>query len=214
MTIAPYVSRPCSLPSLRLLALSSFLLINSGCAELSALQMAGTAVGMVLEATGVTKKEGGDPSKATKELPISIFAGDQLNLANSGKPLSLVVKIYVLRSPEALQALTYPQITSADSEKQALGEALVSMREIILLPGKSYETVLKVSGDATTIGVVGMFRAPYLSRWKLAFNTKQSLETGITVGAHACALNASKGALLLDINPESVRSLVGIRCNT
>lgn len=186
----------------------------SGCAQVSALQMAGTAVGMVLEATGVTKKEGGDPGKIIKNLSIRIFAGDQLNLTSSGKPLSLVVKIYVLRSNERLKSLTYPQITSTESEKEALGEELISVREIILLPGKSYDAVLKVPGDATTIGVVGMFRAPYSSRWKLAFDSKQSFDGGITVGAHACALSASKGTLITEISPESVRSLVGIQCNS
>lgn len=199
-------------PSLAAMVFLSMLL--SGCAQVSALQMAGTAVGMVLEATGVTKKDGGDPSKSIKDLPIRIFAGDQLNLTASGKPLSLVVKIYVLRSSERLKNLTYPQITSAESEKEALGEELITVREIVLLPGKSYDAVLKVPGDASTIGVVGMFRAPYSTRWKLAFDSKQSFDTGLTIGAHACALSASKGALVNEISPESVRSLVGIQCNS
>uniref|UniRef100_Q47E13 Putative lipoprotein n=1 Tax=Dechloromonas aromatica (strain RCB) TaxID=159087 RepID=Q47E13_DECAR len=189
-------------------------MLLSGCAQVSALQMAGTAVGMVLEATGVTKKDNGDQSKITKDLPIRIFAGDQLNLTSNSKPLSLVIKIYVLRSSERLKTLTYPQITSTESEKEALGDELISVREIILLPGKSYDAVLKIPGDATTIGVVGMFRAPYSSRWKLAFDSKQSFDSGITIGAHACALSASKGALVTEISPESVRSLVGIQCNS
>lgn len=199
-------------PPLASMALLSMLL--TGCAQVSALQMAGTAVGMVLEATGVTKKDSGDQSKISKDLPIRIFAGDQLNLTSNGKSLSLVIKIYVLRSSERLKTLTYPQITSTESEKEALGEELISVREIILLPGKSYDAVLKVPGDATTIGVVGMFRAPYASRWKLAFDSKQSFDTGITIGAHPCALSASKGALVTEISSESVRSLVGIQCNS
>lgn len=186
----------------------------SGCAQLSTLQMASTAIGVVLEATGVIKKDSGDPSKVTKDLSIGILSGDKLNLTSNGKPLSLVVKVYILRSPEPLQTLTYPQITSPESEKAALGESLISMREVVLLPEKSYEAVLKIPADATTIGVVGMFRSPYLSRWKLAFDARKSLDTGITIGAHACALSASKGDLVLDISPESVRSLVGVRCNS
>ena len=186
----------------------------SGCAQVSALQAAGTAVGAVLEATGITKKENIDLSKISRDLPIKIYAGDQLNLTSNGKPLSLVVKIYVLRSPEHLKTLTYQQITSADGEKEALGEELVSVREIVLLPGKMYDGILKVPGDATTIGVVGMFRAPYQSRWKLGFESKLSFDGGITIGAHACALSASKGSLDFDISPESARSLVGLQCNS
>lgn len=208
------IATPTRFFSTPLAAIAFLSMLLSGCAQVSALQMAGTAVGMVLEATGVTKKDNGDQSKIIKDLPIRIFAGDQLNLTSNGKPLSLVVKIYVLRSSERLKTLTYPQITSTESEKEALGEELISVREIILLPGKSYDAVLKVPGDATTIGVVGMFRAPYSSRWKLAFDSKQSFDSGITIGAHACALSASKGALVTEISPESVRSLVGIQCNS
>ena len=197
-----------------LVALSILCMTLSGCVQVSALQAAGSAVGAVLEATGIAKTENVDLSKINRDVPIKIFAGDQLNLTSNGKPLSLVVKIYVLRSSEHLKTLTYQQITTADSEKEALGEELVSVREIVLLPGKMYDGILKVPGDATTIGVVGMFRAPYQSRWKLGFDSRLPGDGGITVGAHACALSASKGSLDLDISPESARSLVGLQCNS
>lgn len=180
---------------------------------MSGVQLASTAIGVVLEATGVVKKDGSDPNKRTKDLSIKVFGGNQLNTTQDGQSLSLVVKVYILRSPERLASLTYPQITSTESEKEALGEELVSVREIIVIPGKSYDLVLKVPGEANTIGVVGMFRAPYGSRWKLAFDAKQSFDAGIIVGAHACALTASQGSLLTDISPASVKSLVGVQCS-
>lgn len=179
---------------------------------MSGVQLAGTAIGIVLEATGVIKKDGSDPNKRTKDLSVKIFAGNQLNTTQEGQSLSLVVKVYVLRSPERLASLTSPQIISSESEKEALGEELVSVREITVIPGKSYDLVLKVPGEANTIGVVGMFRAPYGSRWKLAFDAKRSFDTGIIIGAHACALTASQGGLLTDISPASVQSLVGVQC--
>lgn len=185
----------------------------SGCAQLSAVQLAGSAVGMVLEATGVTKKEV-DPSKISRDMNVRISAGEQLNLSSSGKPLSLVTKLYVLRANEKFKGMTYPNITSSELEKEALGEELISVREIVLLPGKSYDIMLKVPGDATTIGVVGMFRSPYQGRWKLAFDNKLSFDNGITIGAHACAFSASKGTLVTDISPETMRSLVGVQCNS
>lgn len=147
-------------------------------------------------------------------MSLKIFAGDQLNLSAGGKPLSLVTKIYVLRASEKFKAMTYPQIASTDSEKEALGEELVSAKEIVLLPGKSYDLTLKVPGDATTIGVVGMFRMPYQGRWKLAFDNKPSFDNGITIGAHACAFVSSKGALVAEISPDSMRSMVGVQCNS
>ncbi len=179
---------------------------------MSSVQLAGTAIGIVLEATGVIKKDGSDPNKRTKDLSIKVFGGNQLNTTLDGQSLSLVVKIYILRSPERLASLTYPQITSVEGEKEALGEELLGVREIIVIPGKSYDLVLKVPGEANTIGVVGMFRAPYGSRWKLAFDAKRSFDTGIIIGAHACALTASQGSLLTDISPATVQSLVGVQC--
>lgn len=210
MTSARCIRAP--LVSAIALALGLSLLL-AGCAQLSALQLAGSAVSLVLEATGVTKKEG-DPTKISRDMNIKIYAGEQLNLSVSGKPLSLVTKIYVLRANEKFKGMTYPQITSAEAEKEALGEELIAAREIVLLPGKSYDITLKIPGDAASIGVVGMFRAPYQNRWKLAFDNKLSLDNGIIIGAHACAFNTSKGALVADISPETVRSLVGIQCSS
>ncbi|MBU2447864.1 MAG: type VI secretion system lipoprotein TssJ [Gammaproteobacteria bacterium] len=186
----------------------------SGCAQLSAIQLAGSAVGMVLEATGVTKKENADPSKITRDLNLRIDTGNQLNLTSAGKPLSLVAKIYVLRAADKYKDMTYQQIAAGETDKETLGEELVSVKEVVLLPGKSYDIKLKVPGDATTIGVAGMFRAPYQNRWKLAFDNKLSFDNGITIGAHACAFNATKGALVEEISPASFRSLVGIQCDS
>lgn len=186
----------------------------SGCSSMSGVQLATSAVGLVLEATGVIKKDTGDPTKKLTDLSVKIFGGEQLNTTSSGKSLSLVMKVYILRAPERLKTLTYPQIATAEGEKEALGDELVSVREITVIPGKSYDLTLKVPGDATTIGIVGMFRAPYSQRWKLGFDAKQSFDSGIIVGAHACALTASKGALITDISPSSVQSLVGVQCNS
>lgn len=185
----------------------------SGCSTTSGVQLAGAAIGAVLEATGVIKKDSGDPSKKVTDLSLKLFAGEQLNTTSNGKSLSLVMKIYTLRSPERLKMLTSPEISTPESEKEALGDSLISVREITVIPGKSYDLQLRVPGDATTIGIVGMFRAPFSYRWKLAFDAKNSFDTGIIVGAHACALTASKGALVSDISPDSVRSLIGVQCN-
>ncbi len=186
-------------------------LFLAGCAQVSTIQMAGSVLGAVLEATGAIKRDS-DPNKNTKEVKVQVLAGDQLNLAANGKPLSLVIKIYVLRSNEKLKMLSYDDISSAERDKETFGGDLVSVREIVLLPGKSQEIVLRVPGDGITIGVAGMFRQPYANRWKLGFITEKSYREGIIIGAHACALTASQGAIDPDINPEAIRSLVGVQC--
>jgi type VI secretion system protein VasD len=184
-----------------------------GCAGLSAVQLAGSAVTLALEATGVMKKDSGDPKTKITDLKISIFAGDRLNTTESEKPLSLVTKIYILRATDAFKIMSYNQGSSSEGEKAALADDLISVKEITLLPGKVFETTLKVPGDATAIGVIGLFRSPFGNRWKLAFDAKQSFESGITIGAHGCAFTVTKGAPILSITPESTKTLSGVQCN-
>lgn len=185
----------------------------AGCSSLSTVQLVGSAVGIALEATGVIKKDPADGKNKVTDLPIRIYASDLINTTDSGKSLSLIVKLYILRSTEQFKTASYSQIASPEGEKEALGQDIISVKEVTLIPGKSYEVILKVPADGTTIGIAGMFRAPFGNRWKLAFDAKQSFETGITVGAHGCALTASKGALETSISPESVRTLGGVQCN-
>ena len=73
------------------------------------------------------------------------------------------------------------------------------------------ELKLKVTGEASAIGVTGLFRAPYADRWRLAFDARQSADSGIVVGAHACALTAGAGTLLTDAG--ATASLAGVQCN-
>jgi type VI secretion system protein VasD len=188
------------------------LLALGGCASVGA-QLLGSAVGLALEASGVIKKESGENKNKQTDLPVQIFAGEQLNTTGSGKSLSLVMKIYILRSSERLRTLSDSQIVSSESEKEAFGEDLISIKEITLIPGKSYEFILKVPEDGVVIGIAGLFREPYMNRWKLAFDAKQSVDQGITIGAHSCSLTASKGALITTISSQSAQSLNGVQCN-
>jgi type VI secretion system protein VasD len=187
-------------------------LFVSGCSTVSAVQVVGTAVNLALETAGLKKKtEGG--KEPSFDVPLSVSAGDQLNTTDQGQSLSLVIRIYQLRTPQAFKTLTYEQASNPDAGKGTLGEDLISYREVTLVPGKIYDLNQKVSGDETIIGVVGLFRAPYGSRWKLAFDAKDSSDSGITIGAHACALTAGKGTLDPTITAESARTLSGIQCN-
>jgi len=184
----------------------------SGCAGASGVQMAGTAIGVILEASGVLKRDS-DPSKRFKELSLRLSAGDELNTTTTGVSMSMVAKIYVLRSSERFGSLSYEQIGAAESDMLLFGEDLISVRELVLIPGKSYDVKLSVPGDATALAVVGMYRAPYANRWRIAFDAQKSLSSGIVVGAHACALSASTGTLISQISPDSTFSLVGVSCN-
>ena len=46
-------------------------------------------------------------------------------------------------------------------------------------------------GDRFT--VVGLFRAPATNRWRYAFSTASAERSGLTLGAHACAISVQAG---------------------
>jgi type VI secretion system protein VasD len=181
-----------------------------GCAALGAVGAAAGAIDRVMDVAGVGKGRDAESSKPV-EVAMKINAGERLNASGSGQPLSLVLRVYTLRSAERLKALAYARLSAPEGEREALGEDLVAVRELVLIPGKSYTLNLKMPGETSTIGVTGLFRAPYADRWKLAFDARQSADSGIVIGAHACALTASAGALINDTGPAA--SLVGVQCN-
>lgn len=181
-----------------------------GCAALGAVGAAAGAIDRVMDVAGVGKGRDAESSKPV-EVAMKINAGERLNASGNGQPLSLVLRVYTLRSAERLKALAYARLSAPEGEREALGEDLVAVRELVLIPGKSYTLNLKMPGETSTIGVTGLFRAPYADRWKLAFDARQSADSGIVIGAHACALTASAGALINDTGPAA--SLVGVQCN-
>lgn len=182
----------------------------SGCAALGAVGAAAGAIDRVMDVAGRGKGRDTDSGKPL-EVTMKIHTGERLNASGSGQPLSLVLRVYTLRSPERLKGLAYARLSAPEGDREALGEDLVAVRELVLLPGKSYELALKMPGETSAIGVTGLFRAPYADRWKLAFDARKSADSGIVIGAHACALTAGAGALLTDAGPAA--SLVGVQCN-
>ena len=137
-----------------------------------------------------------------------------INTAPSGEPLSLVVRIYQLRSDRAFGDMAYSAASADDGGKALLKDDLIAVRDVVLIPGKSYDMPQTLPEGGTVIGIVGLFHSPAAGRWKLAFDAAASGEIGITVGAHACALTAGRGALT-DASPiETARTLSGVQCHT
>ncbi|HJV27452.1 MAG TPA: type VI secretion system lipoprotein TssJ [Aromatoleum sp.] len=188
-------------------------LLLSGCAGTTAAKVAGTAVSFALESAGLGEMKDEHREEASYQVPLRIQAAEQLNLSADGKPLSLVVKIYQLSGTEAFSRMTYAQANIADEERALLADQLVSSREVVLIPGRTYELPQTLSPRATAIGIVGQFRAPSAGRWKLAFDARASKDNGIAVGALACALATGAGIVINQAPAESARSAAGSRCN-
>lgn len=177
----------------------------SGCGTMS-------AVDALLATAGLARGELLSRAPQPAGVSLKVVAGGQLNATRSGEPLSLVLKVYGLRSAEGLKKLSLSQLASAQAEKDALGEDLLSVRELVLLPGQSHEFLVKLPPEANVVGVAGLFRAPRAQRWKLAFDAHKSISSGIVVAAHACALSASAGVLAAGSEADAQAAPGGVPC--
>lgn len=143
-----------------------------------------------LKTPGAVLPEG---SLAAWRIPLRIQASPSLNADGDGRPLALVLRVYKLRNAQAFLGAPYGVFGDAVAEKERLGEDLVELREIQLLPGQVVDTLERVGRDAPYVGVVALYVRPSPQRWKLLFDTPRAQRSGITVAAHACALSVSRG---------------------
>jgi type VI secretion system protein VasD len=122
-----------------------------------------------------------------------IYASDSLNIDAQGHSLALLTRIYKLKSPDAFLLAPAAIFGDPSKEKEVLGDDLVSVREVQLVPGQHHESQDKASRDTRFIGIVGLFRSPSVKRWRYAFSTPQIAKSGVSIGAHACALSVQVG---------------------
>lgn len=135
-----------------------------------------------------------EAAKPARTMSLRLAASDSLNVDAAGRSLSLVVRVYKLRSATAF--LTAPQETFGNNklEKDTLGDELIESREIVLLPGQQQRISERWAREATHVGIVALFRAPAAQRWRYAFELENfQFGDGLVLGAHACALSVAAG---------------------
>ncbi|MEN4922153.1 type VI secretion system lipoprotein TssJ [Achromobacter spanius] len=195
----------------RLFAVTLSLLASAavtGCAAVSAIGAVAGLTGNAMEMAGLKK-----PENAPVEVKLAIHAGENLN-AGGGQAMAVVTKIYYLKNPEQFQRAPLTQLIDTAGEKAALGESLLGARELTLTPGQRYETVEKVPKQADYIAVAGLFYAPAPMRWKYVFKVEDAEDSGIVLGAHACALTVATGNPTLPVGIPSYdpSRLSGVQC--
>jgi type VI secretion system protein VasD len=144
------------------------------------------AMMMVLTACGVTDRVGkrvddtwaGDMLFGDNEKVIlTSDGGNQLNPDESGKPLSVVLRVYQLSSLERFASTDADSLW--DNPQQALGNTLIENREITLLPGMGQVDRWPLNKAARYVGVAAFFRLDENSRWKVAFDANSLRKDGI-----------------------------------
>lgn len=184
----------------------------SGCAS-----SGGGPLDKALEMVGLKKPD--VPEGLPKEMPVlsrkvalRLHAGELLNTDDQGRSLSIVARVYKLRSSSTFIQLPYEAFSSGSASERSspLAQDVVEMREITLTPGQRHEVIETVPAEATQVAIVALFRSPAPNRWRFVFDTKTAATTGITVGLHGCAMSVAEGQAL-DTAPELAR-LAGVRC--
>jgi type VI secretion system protein VasD len=190
----------------KLIVIIVFGVFISGCAAVSAVQVASTA----LEAVGVLKPS--EPkAEALKEVPLNIFAGAGLNTDAQGRSNAVVVKLYRLRNNATFLGASYEVLMDTTREKAALGQDLLDVREVMLVPGQKLEFKEKLPADTGFLAVAALFRAPANERWRYTFPVDAANAKGVIVGVHGCALTVSQGSVS-GAKVNDLNSLSGVRC--
>ena len=145
-----------------------------------------------------------------RKVTLRIHAGQLLNTDTAGRPLSLVARVYKLRSTSQFNQATYAMFSSVGNDRLSFADDVISMQEIVLTPGQKYEVVETLPTATSHIAVVALFRAPDNQRWRFVFDTRAAAKSGITLGAHACALSVAQGEPV-GVQADAMR-LAGVQC--
>lgn len=106
-------------------------------------------------------------SSGPKPFKIHGEADPSLNRDSSGKPLSLVLRLYQLKTPDEFNRLTFDSLVSGKSDAELLGTSMLSQNEFMLLPGKTLGLDDKIAEEAKYVGIVGFFRKPDPQFWRV-----------------------------------------------
>lgn len=155
-----------------------------------------TVANVALELSGLKKPEVPESQKPARKVPVSVAAGSNLNADSRGKPLSVVARIYKLKDSTSFYQAPYDAFVTPGRDKVVLGDDLIESREITLLPGQQYDWTESVPRTASGLGIVVLFHSPASQRWRFVFAPAESEKSGVLIGAHACALTVSRGAIV------------------
>jgi type VI secretion system protein VasD len=135
-----------------------------------------------------------EAAKPARKMKLRLAASESLNVDPKGNSLSLLVRVYKLRTPTAFLNAPYEIFGNSNKEKEVLADELIESREIVLLPGQDNQLNERWAREATHLGVVALFRAPAEQRWRYAFEVETFQQgDGIVLGAHACSLSVASG---------------------
>ena len=165
-----------------------------GCASADkTLGAAGEVTASALRLIGLAPKGALPSASQTTSVALRLQASPSLNVSPDGQSLSVVTRVYKLKGTQAFLSAPYEAFSNPARERELLGDELLEVREIQMLPGQQRDWRETLPPEAAYLGVVSLFRAPDPQRWRLAFETAEVAKSGALVGLHACSMSVSIG---------------------
>ncbi|MET0542199.1 MAG: type VI secretion system lipoprotein TssJ, partial [Variovorax sp.] len=125
-----------------------------------------------------------------------------------------------LKDATAFYQAPFDAFVTAGRDKAALGDDLIESRDITLIPDQQLNLNETLPRTVSAMGIVVLFHSPGGQRWRVAFDAEGAEKTGVVIGAHACALTVTQGAVL-DIQghgqsepPRNYNRLAQVNCKT
>ncbi|WP_062192250.1 type VI secretion system lipoprotein TssJ [Caldimonas taiwanensis] len=165
-----------------------------GCASAGkAVDAASALTSGALRLIGLAPQESPPPNAQPARIAVRMQASESLNVDDHGRSLSLVMRVYKLKGIQAFESAPQDAFTSPARERELLGDELIEVREIQMLPGQHREWHEVLPAEATHLGIVALFHHPAAQSWRLTFDAKDAAKTGLSLGLHACSLSVAIG---------------------
>ncbi|WP_081768857.1 type VI secretion system lipoprotein TssJ [Herbaspirillum sp. RV1423] len=111
--------------------------------------------------------------KKQDTLHIGIVTDNTANPNGTGKPLSVVIRVYQLRRREAFDRASYDALHHQD--KEVLAYDALSADSQIVSPNTGTHLSMPLSQETQYLGVVAFFRKPDGGTWRLVVDRKTLL---------------------------------------
>jgi type VI secretion system protein VasD len=115
-------------------------------------------------------------------------AAPMINRNSNGAPLSVVVKLYQLKSQEAFNKLSFDLASSGRNDNELFGSDLVAKSEFIVMPGRKYTGNDIVQPDTKYVGVIAYFRKPDAHYWRYLVDASTVRNKGLSFRVQECYL--------------------------
>jgi len=122
-----------------------------------------------------------------ERVTVVLNAEEDLNPDTEGNPLSVVVRIYQLDSLTAFNAASADELWHSSDD--ALGDSLLSEREVVVLPGEVALDSAAMAQRAAYVAVVAFFRQMPDQRWRLVFDAAAMRKDGILTSPDGVVLS-------------------------